>query len=78
MHCVCAGASEGMYLGSLSTGEGGAALVQQAQGRPVELGGFEGACLGIWANGGPVGFHALRAARRVRTVLRLCVGSECG
>lgn len=61
-----AGASQGVYLGSLSTGEGTAALVQRASGSPVEVGGFEGACLGAWAAGGRVSFHAQRAARRVR------------
>ena len=61
-----AGASQGVYLGSLSTGEGSAALVQRARGSPVEVGGFEGACLAAWAAGGRVSFHAQRAARRVR------------
>ena len=62
------GASQGLYLGLLSTGEGSAALVQRATGSPVEVGGFEGACLGAWAAGGRVSFHAQRAARRVRSL----------
>ncbi|KAK9846448.1 hypothetical protein WJX81_004029 [Elliptochloris bilobata] len=65
LHIECQGASEGLYLGSLSCGEGGVALVQRSAGTPVEVGGFEGACLGVWAAGGRVSFHAQRAARRV-------------
>jgi len=61
-----AGKSTLIHVGSLSTKEGGAAIIQGCAGSPVEVGGCEGACLGIWAAGGRVSFHALRGAKRVR------------